>query len=224
MYGKVKLSKRQIKEDKFTTFMLKAKHQLHENWQFYVIGVVVVILSITAAVYYVNILETKDNEAGEQFSRALLDYRNGNNQVAIMSFNQIIDEYPGNKVAEQSTFLLGKVNLESKNYSEAIRYFEIYLDKYREDKMNRSAVYAGIASCYENQGKYLEAAQEFKAAYDEYPDGPLIGDYLISTMRNYLLVGEVEKARALLEKIKDLFSGTDLEARSIRLFFEKSRT
>ena len=122
MYNKVKLSKRQIKEDKFTTFMLNTKQFALENWQFLIIGIAVVVLVIVAIVYMMSSSETRKLEASTRFSRALLDYRNGNSQVAILSFTQILDEFAGDQVAEQSTFLLGKINLDIRNYQEAIQY------------------------------------------------------------------------------------------------------
>ena len=222
MYGKVKLSKRQIKEDKFMAFVLNTKQQFMENWQFYVIGIIVVILAVIAVIYYNNSRQAKAQQAAQQFSQALSDYRSGKTQVAIMSFTQILDDYPSDIVAEEATFLLGNINLKSKNYPEAIRYYEMYLKKYKKNKLNRAASLAGIASCYENQTKYTDAAQKFIAAYNEYPDGPLVGDYQISAMRNYLLAGDIEQAKQNLKIIEDKFKGTDLEKRAVRLFTEKS--
>jgi len=224
MYGKTKLTKRQIKEDKFTVFMLSAKNQFLDYWQYLVIGLVVVILAIVGAVYYFNSLQSQEKEAATRFARAFMDYRGGNNQVAIMGLSQIVEEYGDNDVAEQATFLLGNINYEIRNYSEAIRYYEQYLSKYHDNKLNRSAALAGIAASLENQGQYREAAEKFVAAYNEYIDGPLIGDYQISAMRNYLEVGEIERARVHLEVIKEKFDGTELVNRAIRMFSEKSHT
>ncbi len=224
MYGKTKLTKRQIKEDKFTVFMLSAKDQIRDYWQYLVIGLVAVILIIVGIVYYFNSQGVERREAASRFAQALLDYRSGNNQVAIMGLNQVVEEYGDEEVAERSLFLLGNINYETRNYLEAIRFYELYLSKYHQNKLNRSAVLAGIASSFENQGQFREAAEKFVAAYDEYPDGPLVGDYLVSAMRNYLEIGETDLAWTRLEAIKDKFPGTELTNRAIRLFSEKSQT
>lgn len=224
MYGKTKLTKRQIKEDKFTVFMLSAKNQITDNWQYLVVALVAVVLVITGVVYYVNSRQAQKQEAAIMFARGLMDYRAGNNQVAIMSLNQVVQEHGGDEIAQQATFMLGNINYETRNYPEAIRYYELYLSKYHKDRLNRSAALAGIASCLENQGQHREAAEKFVAAYDEYPDGPLIGDYQMSAMRNFLEVGEIDRARTHLELIKAEFDGTDLATWAIRLFSEKSRS
>ncbi|MFQ6008782.1 MAG: tol-pal system YbgF family protein [Candidatus Zixiibacteriota bacterium] len=227
MYGKTKLTKltkRQIKEDKFTVFMLKVRDQFLHYWQYTVIGLVVVILLVIGIVYYINSQQARTQEAAAKFARALIDYRMGNNQLAILSMSQIIDEYGDKKVAEQATFMLGVINYQTRNYPEAIRYYEMYLSKYRDNKLNRAAAKAGIAASLENQGQYREAAEGFVAACDEYPDGPSAGDYHFSAMRNFLEVGEIDEAQAHLDIIKNEYEGSQLVNRAIRLFSEKART
>ncbi|MCK4574279.1 MAG: tetratricopeptide repeat protein [candidate division Zixibacteria bacterium] len=222
MQPKVKLTKRQMKEDKFTPFMLTSKQQFLENWQFYVIGVVILILVVVASSYYFDAKEQSRVDAAAQYAQALADYRNGNTQVAIMSFNQLLEDYSDDEVADQATYLLGKINYDSKNYPEAIRYYEMYVSKFKTSMLTRSAALAGIAASYENQGDYLNAALKFGAACDEYPTGPLCGDYHAGAMRNYIETGDIEKARSHLDIIKEKFGGSTLEARAIRLFSEKS--
>lgn len=222
MYDKVKLTKRQIKEDKFTAFMLNARTWFTENWQLSVIAVAAVILVAVAGVYYSQAQVAKSEEAADRFARALMDYRNGNNQVAIMGFSQIVDEYSSDKAAEQAIFLLGKLNFTTRNYEEATRYFEMYLSKYRDNSLTRAASQAGIAACQEEQASFADAAIRFQRAFDEYPDGPLGGDYLSGAMRNNLKTGELEKAAANLDSMKVRYEGSDLVNRASRNFTEYS--
>jgi len=228
MYGRTKLTKitkRKIKEDKFTIFMLTARDRLIQNWQYLVIGLVVAVLLVVGVVYYANAQRARTREAATQFSRALMDYRNGNNQLAILSLSQLVDQYGDEPVAEQATFMLGVINYETRNYPEAIRYWKMYLEKYRGDnKLNRAAAHAGIAASLENQGKYQEAVEQFVAACDEYPDGPLAGDYHLSAMRDFLELGDIEQAQKHLDIIKKKYEGTELVNRAIRLFSEKAHS
>ena len=222
MYNKVKLSKRQIKEDKFTTFMLTYKKYAAENWQYFAMGAIGLVLVVFAVIYFANSAVEKESEAATRFSQALLEYRNGNNQVAILSLTQIVDEYAGNDVAQQATFLLGRLNFEIRNYTESQRYYQMYLDKHPNDPTFRSAAYDGIASGLENLGQYAEAAEYYVRAYDEMDNAPMAGDYLISAMRNYLAVGDREKAQTYLKILESEFDGTTLANRATRLFAEKT--
>ena len=210
MYNKVKLSKRQIKEDKFTTFMLTSKQYATDNWQFIVIGLAILILIVSSIVYYTNAIQQQSLEASTRFARATSEYRSGNIQVAKLSFFQILDDFGGSNFAEKATFMLGKLNLESKNYAEATTYFESYLAKYKKDKLHRTSSLAGLGTISENQGQYQQAADRFVAAYDEYPESPLNGDYLNRALINFMQSGNNEKAKEILDRIEDKFSGTDL--------------
>ncbi|MEW5995595.1 MAG: tetratricopeptide repeat protein [Candidatus Zixiibacteriota bacterium] len=224
MYGKTKLKRRQIKEDRFAVFMLNARQQFLDYWQYVVIGIVAVVLVIVGVVYYFNSLEAKKVEAAQRFARALQDYGRGNTQVAIMGLNQLLEDDQGSDIAEQATFLLGNINLEARNYPEAIRYCEMYLANYADNRFHRASALAGIATCLENQGQYADAAARFEAAYQEYPEGPLNGDYRLSAMRNCLAVGDTERAQTHLEFIEENFKGTSLAMRAARIFSEKRRS
>jgi TolA-binding protein len=175
-------------------------------------------------VYYSNSQQTRSQEATQQFSRALLDYHSGNTQLTIMSLGQILEDFPGTKVADQSTFLLAKVNYESQNYPEALRYYQMYIDQFKESKFRRASAVAGIAACMENQGDFAGAARQFEVAIDEYPDGPLVADHHFSAMRNYLEVGEIESARTHLDAISEDFEGSNFERKALRIFTEKSKS
>ncbi len=223
MQSKVKLTKRQIKEDKFTAFMLTSKDRLVENWQMYVIGISVVILAVVAVFYFIGARKSGHLEAGQKLAEAIMNYRSGNNQVAILGLNQIVEDYGGDDAAEQATFLLGKINFETKNYPEAIRYYDMYLSNYHDSKLDRAAALAGIGACQMNQGNYTEASSRYVAAIDEYPDGPLVEDYNLEALRADLLQGDMEKAKARLAIITDKFKGTQSANRAQQLFAEKGR-
>lgn len=224
MQKKVKLSKRQIKEDKFTTFMLESKQKFLENWQFYIIGIVGVVLVIAAIGYYFNSQSTKEEESAFKFARALLDYRNGNNQIAILSLNQIVDDYGGTTVAREATYMLGQVNFENKNYPEAIRFFEKYTRDYHDNKFYMAAALAGIAASNENQGNYSVAGQKYTEACQAFPDGPMYGDYQLGAVRNFVLADQMDEAQLHLNIILDKYKGTSTAINAERLFYEKGQS
>ncbi len=216
MHQKVKITKRQLKEDKFTTFMLQSKDRLQESWQFFVIGAVVVILAVVAVVYYFQSKTKAADEAGSKFAQALMDYRAGNNQVAVLSFAQLVEDYGDQPVAEYATYLLGNANYRQRNYAEATRYYEAYLKQYKGDSLVRAGAQAGLAACMEDQALYKEAAQKYEQAIAEYPDGPQIGDYHLGAMRCYLAAGDKEKAREHMDVIQESYAGTTLLDRANR--------
>lgn len=221
MATKVKLSKRQIKEDKFTAFVLTAKDQVMLNWQYYLVGAVALVLVIVGVVYLINSQSTANRAAADLFSQGMGEHRQGNNQVAILTFARVLEEYGGEVEAENATFMLGRLNLETNNFSEAIRYFEMYLSKYKQ-KLNRASALAGIAAAREGQLQYADAAKQFEAAIAEYPDGPLVADYHVGAIRNFVLANDLEAARKHFDEIELKFPGSRWEEQAIFLLSEKT--
>jgi len=224
MQSKVKLTKRQVKEDKFTTFMLTTKDQIAENWQFYVIGLVAVVVAVAALTWYMSSRKSGEQAAAAKFSEASLEYQSGNNQVAILGLSQIIDDYGGSTSAESATYLLATIHLNTRNFAEAIRYFEKYLADYADNKLNRAASYAGIATAYEGQGDFTQAAQYFVKAVEEFPGGPLEADYELGAVRNYIALGDFDSAGARLKNLEAKYLGSEAARRAARLLAEKKRS
>ena len=223
MQNKVKISKRQLKEDKFTTFMLDSKDRLMETWQFWVIGLVGIVLVVAAVIYYTSSQSTQAAEASDKYANAVMDYRNGSSQIAILSLTQVVDDYGSSEVAEQATFLLGKINYDTKNFAEATRWFERYVARYKDNKLDRAAAYAGLGAAQEEQGNFGPAAAHFEEAVKAYVGGPLAGDYMTSAMRNYLQGGEMAKAQEKLDQIQQEFPNSEIAQRALRLFNEKGQ-
>jgi len=226
MQSKIKLTKRQVKEDRFTTFMLTSKDklqgELEDNWQYYVIGLAVVVVLIWALAWQMDRQSAKDFEAAEALSRAQFNYQSGGDkQVAILEFSQILEEYGSTDAAGLATFVLGNLNLETRNYSEAISYYQTYLSDFGGNDLDHAAAYAGIAAAQEDQGMYAEAAASFVQAAGASPNGPLVPDYELGAMRNYLANGDAAQAEARLAILEEKHGGTDWVNRGKRLLAEK---
>ena len=227
MQSKMKLTKRQVKEDRFTTFMLTSKDKLQgefeSNWQYYIIGFAVVVVLIWALAWQSDRQSAKDIEAADALSRAQSNHVNGGDkQVSILEFSQILEDYGNSDAAGQATYMLGNLNLETRNYAEAINFYQTYLNDFGRDALDRAAAFAGIAAAQEDQGLYVEAAASFVQAAGVAEDGPLTPDYELGAIRNYLANGDTGPAEARLTILEEKYEGTDWVNRGKRLLAEKS--
>ena len=222
MAGKVKLTKRQIKEDKFTTFVLSTKERVEENWQFWVIGALAVVLVIVGAVYLINSGKNREHEAALKLAEAQSQYRDAQIDVAMLTLTQLLDRYEGTAAARQGRLFLARINYEQKNYAEAQRYFEEFLARVKDDPLNRAAALGGLGAVLENQGEYAAAAEKYAQAADEDPQGPLAPEYRYDAMRNYLAAGDIENARRQRDIIESEFKQTPIYSRAVELFAEES--
>ena len=220
MVERVKLSKRQIKEDKFATFMLQSKGWFMENWQFVVIGAAVVVLVVVAVAYWAGSQSSKSDEARVRFAQAMSTYRSQATQPAILDMTGIIEDFAGTPQAKRATFLLGNLHYQNRNYDEAVRYYELARKEYGKDPVMRAAAQAGKASCLEDQARYAEAGDGFRQAYDDYADGPAADDYLASAARCYLAADSMTKAEGVMTIIKERFAATEAGRRALRQFRE----
>lgn len=208
MRSKVKISKKEMKEDKFTTFMLQFKDRFLDNWQVVAIAAAVVVIIIVAAVYYTNMQESKEFEATNRLSKAVMEYQRQNYQVAIVDFLEIVDSY-GGQVASRARFYLANSYYNTRNYDEAINHFQMYIDKYRDDKISRASAIAGVAASLEGKREFAEAAAKYEEALQYYPESPSTPDFYLGGIRCYVAARDKAQSDRLLEEMKKEFAGTD---------------
>jgi outer membrane protein assembly factor BamD (BamD/ComL family) len=221
MPEQVKLKRRHIKDDKFADFMLLARHQVTENWQMIVIGVVAAGLLVAGMFWFNNSQKAKQTEAASILARGLMEFRSGSVQNAIASLNQVITDNDNSDAVQQAVFTLGYINLTQRNYGDAIKYFEQYSREYRSDKLHLAAAYAGIGQSMENQSQFAEAAAKYVEAIKVDTAGALVDDYSLAAMRNYLDAGNTAAAKEQYDLIVARFPGTEIEYRAKLIYAEK---
>ncbi len=223
MPEQVKLKRRQIKDDKFADFMLLARHQMTENWQMLVIGVVAAGLLIAGLFWFRDSQEAKARESAEILSRGLMEFRSGSTQNAIASLNQVITDNNNDEAVQQAVFMLGGINLGQHNYPEAIRYFEQYARDYRSDKLHLASAIGGIAQAMESQSQFAQAADKYIEAIKVDTSGALVEDYYIAALRNYLDAGNKTAAKEQYDIILARFAGTETAYRAQLIYAEKMK-
>jgi TolA-binding protein len=216
MRAKVKITKRQMKEDKFTTFMLRARDEFLERWQIIAISAAIVIVAIVAIVYFFNLQKTRQIEADNRLTKAIAELRRSNYQVAILELGSIADDYSG-RVAGMALFNLANAHYESKNYDEAIANYQKFIDKYDFDRLMTISAIGGIAACLENKQEFLAAGDKYYEAVQFDPDSPLVPDYYIGAIRSFVAAGDRDKVQRLLSELKEKFPDTDYSRAAIRL-------
>ncbi|MCP4703821.1 MAG: tetratricopeptide repeat protein [candidate division Zixibacteria bacterium] len=216
MGTKVKLTKQQMKEDKFTTFMLQSKDWILENWQMISIAVAAVIVVSVGAIYYSNMKSGQAGEAADRFAEAIGKYRQQNYQVAILDFNGIADDYSG-PIAASAVFYAANSYFESKNYDEAIIHFQKYIDKYHVDEIATASAYAGIAACREVKQEFQAAAEKYLEAIRLFPGLAGEPDYLLGAVRNYVNAGMADDVQPLLDKMDKDYAGTNQQRTATQL-------
>ncbi|MCX6827038.1 MAG: tetratricopeptide repeat protein [candidate division Zixibacteria bacterium] len=185
MRTKIKLTKQQIKEDKFTNFILRTRDQIEGNWQAVAIVMAVIVLLIGGTIYYIRARSAGQEEALGRLSRAVAELRRQNYQVAILEFKNLSDNY-GGYVGGMALFNLANAYYGSKNYDEAIVQYQKYIDGYHLDRLTTASAAAGIAFGLESKQQFKAAGDKFFEVARDYPDSPEAPDFFLGAIRNYV--------------------------------------
>ncbi|PKK84567.1 MAG: hypothetical protein CVT49_03045 [candidate division Zixibacteria bacterium HGW-Zixibacteria-1] len=216
MRTKVKITKKQMKQDKFTSFMLLAKDWVLESWQQLAIGVALAVVVVVAVVYFVNMQSAKGQEGSIRLSAAVANLNRGNYQEAILELGNIADDYSG-RIGGMAQFYLANGHYESRNYDQAMENYQIYIDKYHIDKLTTSSAIAGIAACLESKQEFLAAGDKYVEAFEYFPESANAPDYYVGAVRNYVAGNDREKMEKILGELDQQFPNSDYSRAATRM-------
>lgn len=218
---KKKLSKKQIKEDKLVTTYYQAQ-KFYEDNQSRILMVVGAIAVVVVAIFWYNSKVTQDNLAATtELSRVIPLYEDGLFQEAIegrvgtniIGLKKITGNYGGTDQGEVARIYLANSYYNLGQYDEAMEQYDEYSGSNGELV---GAALAGKAACYEAKGEYASAAEFYKKAAAVSELNPLNAEYLVSAGKNFLEVGEKEKAADVLNQVKENYENSQAATKADR--------
>lgn len=122
-------------------------------------------------------------------------------------FKEVTKENPSSERAIKALFFLGKIYEEQKNYAEALKTYQIALNKYPEDFYGQ---WAGWRIGWVNyiDGKFGKAFERFQDVAQRFPTGPFIEYNLYWSAKSAEKLGEKEKAKKIFTDVANLFPYT----------------
>jgi tetratricopeptide (TPR) repeat protein len=211
---KKKLSKKEIKEDKLVSFMVKVEN-FYEDYKSKIVpyGGILIVAAL-AAYFYVNQQTAANEEAGLNLSRVMqifdsgsyLEAIEGRQGTDIIGLKRIVEEYGSTENGETAKIYLANAYSYLGNYEEAFKYYEDYsgsIDIYKASAL------AGMAGYYAAKKDYQKAADLYKEAAGVAEINAQNPDYLLGAAVNYYSAGDTEDAKILLEKIKENYATSE---------------
>ncbi|MFH1701381.1 MAG: tetratricopeptide repeat protein [Candidatus Zixiibacteriota bacterium] len=218
MAQNIKITKRDLKEDKFTTNMLLAKDYIMNNWVIFAGGAAVIVLIVLGITFLQQEQSRKEIAAADIYNRAASQLMGKSYPLAIVDYKLIIDEYGSSTVAEQATFELGNAYFYNKQYTEAKEAFEAYLSSYEgNNQYFTTSAMAGAAASLAALGDMAGAADMYRAAAEKYPDFDMAGQYLYDAMKHYALAENLESARVIFAKLTNDYKSSRFYRDAVRL-------
>ena len=185
-----RLTKEEIKEDKFVDFVLQCYKFLKDNVRTISIALAVVIVGVVAYIVYTHNQETKHAEAAANFNNAVEVYKEAERnfldvsspseseedtedeastekatfQDAEEKFKLIFEKYQDTALADKARYDYAKTLYYQAKYPEARAQFEQVIKTHKPENQIY-ALYAqkAVGNCYEQEGDYKNAISAYDA-------------------------------------------------------------
>ncbi len=205
-----KLTRRQIKEDKFVTYYFKTQEYVRENGQTILYGIGIVAAILIASLIFSSKSAEKEQSAVVQLTQAKLEYFNNNYAAAIPILNNLISSYGGTASGHEARYYLGNSHFNNGDHAEAEKYFKEYLEDGGDEVLQASAT-AGIAASLEEQKNYAAAAEFYSEAARKYSEVFLAAETLYNSARCHVLAGNTEQARSVLSLLLEKYPDSSIK-------------
>jgi outer membrane protein assembly factor BamD (BamD/ComL family) len=196
-----RITKKEIKEDKFVTFTLKLSEWFQKHLNQVLMGAGGVVLIAVIIFFVLSSKSNRERKAAEFLGRASLELQGGDLGAAAGDLQKVVNQYGGTRSAEPAAFLLASAYFYAKDYTQAQSFFEKYLEKYKSDPMRAASAQAGIAECQMQKGNFLLAGEGFLKAISLNPQGFLSPQYLLQAADAYLKANQKDKTKEILNRL-----------------------
>lgn len=206
---KKKLTKREIKQDKLVTSWFKFNDWLSRHTRELLMGAGIVALVIGLFFLFDWMKSRDEQNAAEKFAQARTEYNKQNYPAAIPILEKLVSEYDGTQSAGLATIYLANAYMLTKDYVNAEKYYQRYLDDGDDPILEVSAAF-GLAATYEERNEFAKAAKGYDEAAHDYDDSYRAPQLLMSAARCYKQAGQAESARRTLQQLIDKYPKSNL--------------
>ncbi|MCK5833395.1 tetratricopeptide repeat protein [bacterium] len=195
---KHKMTKHEMKEDKFVTTMVQGASYAKENMQSVIIMVLVLVVLVAGIVILKNYSNSKAEKAQSLLGIAQVAYQANEFSEARDSLLVLVDKYPKTDAYKVGSFLLGHIYYSSGSPDSAEIYWNAFLQSGFEDMDMIIGARAGLAGVKSDRAEYKSAAFDLEALYNEYPEYFDRANLLYKAALNYKSAGNPQKTKELL--------------------------
>ncbi|GAB4332604.1 MAG: hypothetical protein Kow0037_10270 [Calditrichia bacterium] len=207
--AKKKITKRELKEDKFVTFTFKARDWIEENAKTLIYGGIALLVLIVLISFYTRSKQNANIQANAMLGEAQLAMSQNDSDKAERLLLKLVEDYSGVTAAGQGCYVLAKLYWEKEEFAKAETYFQKYIDDYADDELLTASALAGLADCYLHKQDVKGAAELYERAAKVNKDLPLTPSFLYSAARAYMESEDSAKAASLAKEIIKNYEKSD---------------
>ncbi len=202
---KKRLTRREIKEDKFVTTYAKVTGYLetHSKIVFGAAAAIVVLIVATSLVKAGR--RAAEGKAAVELARGVAAYERLDLTAATDILRSAVEDYGGSRNGTLAFLYLGNTLYDQGQYAEARRYYEKFARKVRAVEFLAAAGKAAVAECLEQEKHYRRAAEHYEQVANDYSSHPHAARYLVAAGRCYALAGIKQEAGRVLRTLLDKY-------------------
>ncbi|MBN2536718.1 tetratricopeptide repeat protein [candidate division WOR-3 bacterium] len=219
--GKHRVSKEDLKEDRFQQATEKvAEFYYRDKQKFWVIVGVAVAVIVGGIVLLQGRGKGDNQEAQLRFTEALGIFTQGEMQQAEEAFSNLASRHGRDWAGVRARYYLGQIYYSSQRYDEARSEFAAFLKRGAKDPVLGPGASIGLADCDSELGNHLRAAEQYRRVFRNYPDSPLAFDAMMAAGREYRLGGRLDLAeQTYQELLKTEPTGDQAEELKVQLAY-----
>lgn len=179
--AELKFSKKhKIKEDRFIESLMRFRTWVEQNTrQLSTAGAVVLVILVVGLLVFKS-RQNRGVRAHHTFGKAMMAIQKRDTTTAISHFKQLVKEFNNTSHAAMSSFFLGSVYYDKKNYALAKDYFTRNTKQYGEYELLKGAALRGLGNCAVQEKDYAGAIGLYQRFLKECPQHYLVPEALLS--------------------------------------------
>jgi pentatricopeptide repeat protein len=205
-----RLTKKQLKEDRFLETIQSALTYAQENLLVVVTGLVafvaLVVLAVRIGGSAAGIESSSVNvEAQRDLSEARIELSQGRLETGTEALEQVRQRWKRDDAGREATYILANAYFQAGRYGEARRIYEEFLENPLHDELMRDGARLGIAACLEETGDLAGAQDAYASLWTEglTPGSRIEG--ALAAARCAEAQGRTDRARELLEGVAQTY-------------------
>ena len=193
-----RLTKKEVKQDKFVTTVLKLWALTRKRYREIGAGVLGVLALIAILNMWAGHQRRREAQAWELLAEAQAAWVQGDTSGASGTYEEVMERFWGTKAAARACLALGDIALSKGLYDEAEEAYRRCLRKYGKDDVLAFAATSGIGVCLEDRGRHKEAADLYREFARRHPESPLSPEVLWKAAWCLEQAGKLEEAKEVL--------------------------
>lgn len=203
-----RLTKKQLKQDRFLEAVFTAWAYARDNMAIVVGGALALIALIVLGVRVGGTVAGApqgDPEAERALSAARMQFLQGQPDAGAAALEQVRQRYGSSPVGREASLLLANSLYEAGQFAQALTVFQEYLRKPLHDDLTRDNARLAIAACREETGDLPGAMQAYEEVWGTAANPALRAQAAMSAARCALAQGQPDRAADLYESVAERY-------------------